>query len=265
MIMIVVRNLWKSFGKNQVLRDLSLEVQTGETLVVLGRSGVGKSVLLKHIMGLTKPDEGTIEVNGTEITSLKENVLYSAVRNMGMLFQGSALFDSMTIGENTAFYLDQHGDPKTGLPLSKEEIESRIAEALALVNLTNTEHLMPSDLSGGMRKRAALARLIVYRPAILLYDEPTTGLDPITAMQINDLINKTKKELKATSIVVTHDIRSALEVGDRLAFHHEGKIAHIAPRDDFFRSNNPLIKDFLHKAFPNHVAENNNNVWAGGL
>ena len=160
-----------------------------------------------------------------------------------MLFQGSALFDSMDVGENTAFYLQQHD-----LHLSEAEIEERVRNALEMVGLSGTERKFPSELSGGMRKRAALARLIVYRPEIILYDEPTTGLDPITAMQINDLINQTKKELKATSIVVTHDIRSALAVGDRLAFHHAGKIAQIAPPEEFLKIEDPLLRDFFDNA-----------------
>ncbi|HEX2582685.1 MAG TPA: ATP-binding cassette domain-containing protein, partial [Chlamydiales bacterium] len=182
--MIKIRNLWKRYGNLDVLKGLNLEVNRGEILVILGRSGVGKSVLLRHIIGIEKPDLGSIEVNNTIISSLKKNDLYHAIKNMGMLFQGSALFDSMNIEENTAFYLKQHGTPP-------EEIEPKVYDALAMVGLSGSEKKMPSDLSGGMRKRAGLARLIVYRPSILLYDEPTTGLDPITAQQINELIVKT--------------------------------------------------------------------------
>lgn len=244
--MIKIQNLWKRYGKLQVLEGLDLEINTGETLVILGRSGVGKSVLLKHIIGITKPDKGTIDVDDVRITNLKGPSLYKAVTNMGMLFQGAALFDSMNVEENTAFYLKEHGDPKTGKLYSAKEIEERVAQALEMVDLSGTQKKMPSELSGGMRKRAALARLIVYRPSILLYDEPTTGLDPITAMQINELIVKTQKELKATSIVVTHDILSALFVGDRLALHKEGKIAYIADRDSFMQIDDPIIS-FLRK------------------
>ncbi len=239
--MIVIHDLWKSYGNNQVLKGLSLEVKEGEIIVILGRSGVGKSVLLRHIIGIEKPDSGYVDVNGVRISELKKTELYKAVKNMGMLFQGSALFDSMNIEENTAFYLRQHGDPKTSAPISEEEIQERVNQALKMVSLEGEEKKMPSDLSGGMRKRAGLARLIVYRPSILLYDEPTTGLDPITAQQINELIVKTQEELKGTSIIVTHDLHSALFVADRLALHKDGKIAHVADPQTFLNLDDPLI------------------------
>lgn len=239
--MIIVDDVWKNFGEQNVLKGLSLIVNDGETLVILGRSGVGKSVLLKHILGLTKPDRGTIEVDGIRISDLYGAKLYHSIKHMGMLFQGAALFDSMTIEENTAFYLRQHGDRKTGKRFSEKEIIDRVAEALEMVGLAGTQQKMPSELSGGMKKRAALARLIVYRPDYLLYDEPTTGLDPITAMQINELIVKTKEELKATSIVVTHDMLSALYVGDRFALHEDGKIAYIDTPEKFLSIDDPII------------------------
>lgn len=240
--MIKIRDLWKKFGKLNVMAGMNLDVIDGETLVILGPSGIGKSVLLKHIIGILKPDKGSILIDTIEITKLEGQDLFKNVMNMGMLFQGAALFDSMNIEENTAFYLDQHGDPTTGKKYPAKEIEERVAHALEMVGLQGTQKKMPSELSGGMRKRAGLARLIVYRPQLLLYDEPTTGLDPITAMQINELIVKTQKELKATSIVVTHDIASALYVGDRLALIRDGKIAHIAEPDPFLKIDDPLIK-----------------------
>ncbi|MBS0620618.1 MAG: ATP-binding cassette domain-containing protein [Verrucomicrobia bacterium] len=229
----------------EVLRGLNLDIKEEETLVILGPSGIGKSVLLKHIIGLLKPDEGTIDIDGVRITDLSGAELLNAVHDMGMLFQGAALFDSMNVEENTAFYLKQHGDPRLDKWLSKSEIADRVDYALKLVGLEGTQKKMPSELSGGMRKRAAFARLIVYRPKIVLYDEPTTGLDPIIAMQINELIVKTREELKATSVVVTHDMFSALYVGDRLALIRDGKIAHEADPDDFLKIDDPLIK-FLH-------------------
>lgn len=248
-IKIKVRDLWKSYRTLEVLKGLDLDVFSGETLVILGRSGVGKSVLLRQIIGIEMPDKGTVDVDGIRLSGLRyQKDRIALVKNMGMLFQGSALFDSMNIGENTAFYLTEHVDPVTNKKISEEEIKDRVAHALDIVGLKGTEHKMPSDMSGGMRKRAALARLIVYRPKLLLYDEPTTGLDPITAQHINELINQIKKELNATSIVVTHDMRSAMEVGDRLAFHHEGKIAHIAPKNDFLKIDDPELHAFFENA-----------------
>lgn len=240
--MIKVVDLCKRFGSLEVMKGLNLEVRTGETLVVLGRSGVGKSVLLKHILGLSRPDSGFIEVDGVNITALKGDALYRAIQNMGMLFQGAALFDSLTVEENTAFYLKQHGNLETKKAYSAKEIEERVKLSLGMVGLDGTQKKMPSDLSGGMKKRAGLARLIAYRPQYLLYDEPTTGLDPVTAMQINELIVATQKELKATSIVVTHDIVSALTVADRLALVEDGKIIHIGEPEPFMQIDNPTIE-----------------------
>ncbi len=243
--MILANNIHKHFGPKKVLQGLNLEVEKGETVVILGRSGVGKSVLLKQIIGLDKPDKGYIEVDGVRISDLHGRDLYHATRHMGMLFQGSALFDSMSVGENTAFYLHQHGDPETGKALPKEEVKERVHLALEMVGLEGTAHLPPSSLSGGMRKRAALARLIVYRPQVLLYDEPTSGLDPVTSAQIDQLILQTQEELKATSLLVTHDMRSALEVGDRLALHHDGQIVFIAEKRKFIKSDHPVIRSFV--------------------
>lgn len=238
--MIEAKKIWKSYGDLQVLKDLDLNVIKGETLVILGRSGVGKSVLLRQIIGIEKPDRGEVIVHGKNLWTLPTKERDVETMKMGMLFQGAALFDSMNVRENVAFYLRQH-HPE----IPEEEIRLRVAEALEMVDLNGTEEVMPSDLSGGMKKRAALARLVVYRPQILLYDEPTTGLDPITAMQINRLIISTQHELQATSIVVTHDLLSAMTVGDRLAFHDGGKIPYVAPKKEFLQIDDPHLKDFF--------------------
>lgn len=240
--MISIQNVKKRFGDLQVLDGLSLTVNRGETVVILGRSGMGKSVLLKHIIGITKPDSGKIEVDGACISDLTGPKLYKAILHMGMLFQNAALFDSLTVEENVGFFLLEHGDIEEKKPLSFQEIQIRVQQALEMVGLSGTEKKLPSQLSGGMRKRIALARLIVYRPYIILYDEPTTGLDPLTSMQINELIVKTQLELKATSVVVTHDISSALYIGDRLALMENGKISHIEKPDVFMQIDNPIIQ-----------------------
>lgn len=241
--MIIAKDLWKSYGKLQVLKGLNLEIHDGETLVILGRSGIGKSVLLRQIIGIERPDKGYVEIDGKNVSTMSTAERFKNVQKMGMLFQGAALFDSMTVGENTSFYLKQHNKD-----ISEDETKNLVAEALKMVGLEGVQDKMPSDLSGGMRKRAALARLIIYRPRIVLYDEPTTGLDPITAMHINELINKTQAELHPTSIVVTHDIKSAFEIGDRLAFINEGKIIHIAPKNEFLKIEDPLLHTFFENA-----------------
>jgi phospholipid/cholesterol/gamma-HCH transport system ATP-binding protein len=250
---IEVRDLWKSFGTQKVLQGLNLDVAAGETLVILGPSGVGKSVLLKHLLGLVRPDQGTVRVFGQDVFELKERALYQLLRKMGMLFQGAALFDSMTIGENTGFYLTEHGTLGDGTPVPRREVPERVAEALKKVGLEGTERKMPSELSGGMKKRAGLARLLAYRPLITLYDEPTTGLDPITADSINDLIVDVQRELKATSLVVTHDILSALKVGDRFALLENGKIAQIGEPDRVLQTDDPFanfLREHVLKGFP---------------
>lgn len=246
--MITIRDLWKSYGKVSVLKGLNLDIPDREILVILGRSGVGKSVLLRQILGIERPDKGYIEIDGQKVADITHRDQSDLFLSMGMLFQGAALFDSMTVGENTAFYLKQHKNPKNKQPYSSQEIKEKVEEALEMVGLKDAIHKMPSDLSGGMRKRAAIARMVVYRPKILLYDEPTAGLDPITSSHINELIVKMQKELQGTSIVVTHDMLSAFQIGDRLAFHHDGKILHEAPPQEFFKIDDPLLRSFFENA-----------------
>jgi len=243
--MIHVHDLWKAYGKREVLKGINLEIPTGETMVILGCSGAGKSVLLRHIMGLETPDRGYVEINGVTLSTLKEEARYKVMKEMGMLFQAGALFDSLNVEENTTFYLDQHEES-----MSEKEKRERAYEALAMVGLEDEGKKMPADLSGGMRKRAALARVITYRPKIILYDEPTTGLDPITAMQINDLILKTQRELHATSIVVTHDLCSTFHVADQIALNHEGKIIYTTTREEFVTLQDPIVEAFLKNAIP---------------
>ena len=248
--MINIIDLYKTYANNLVLKGLNLEVNRGEILVILGRSGVGKSVLLKHIIGIEKPDSGKVEIDGVDITNLLFADLHKHIKNMGMLFQGAALFDSMNIEQNTGFYLEHKLEPTSKKKLTKKEIKEKVAAALQMVGLEDAKDKMPSDLSGGMKKRAALARLIAYRPKILLYDEPTTGLDPITSTQINELIVKTQNELGGTSIIVTHDIHSAWYVADRLALHRDGKIIYTASPEEFIKIDDPDIA-YLKKALTN--------------
>ena len=239
--MIIVDNIWKTFQDKAVLRGLSIEIHAGETLVILGRSGVGKSIFLKHLIGIEKPDSGTIDIDNTRVSELYGNKLYESMRSMGMLFQESALFDSMTVEENVAFHLTQHGNPLTREPYSVREIQERTYDALEMVGLIGSQRKMPEELSGGMKKRIGIARLLAYRPKYLLYDEPTAGLDPLTAMRINDVIIRTKKEMNVTSVVLTHDMFSALYIGDRLALAEEGTIAYIDKPEKFLQSSHPTI------------------------
>ncbi len=233
------QDLYKAYGPKQVLRGASLKVYRGEVLVILGGSGTGKSVTLRHMLGLEGPDAGRVIVEEEDITDLPEEELYRVRKKFGMLFQSGALFDSMTVFENIAFPLREHTE------MSEEEITRAVRERLELVNLPNTENLMPVDLSGGMRKRVGLARSIVLDPKVILYDEPTTGLDPITAQTINELIVDLQAKLNVTSVVVTHDIHSAFFVGDRIAFLHQGVFEWVGSMDEARDSDNPRLRDFL--------------------
>ena len=233
------RGIHKAFADKQVLRGLDLDVREGQTVVVLGGSGSGKSVLLRHTIGLHRPDEGEVWVDGAEITDFSEEQLIETRKKVGMLFQAGALFDSMTVEDNVAYALREHTDR------TPDAIRVRVAEVLQLVELEGVEPLMPADLSGGMRKRVALARAIALAPRAILYDEPTTGLDPITANTINQLIRSLQQRLGVTSIVVTHDIHSAFTVGDRIAFLHEGRIHFDGSVDDARGATEPLLRNFL--------------------
>jgi phospholipid/cholesterol/gamma-HCH transport system ATP-binding protein len=229
----------KGFAGKEVLRGVDLEIPRGSTVVVLGGSGSGKSVLLRHVIGLHRPDAGEVWVDGTRVDGFDEEQMIGTRKKVGMLFQAGALFDSMTVEDNVAFALGEHTD------WSRDRIAERVREVLRYVDLEDVESLMPSDLSGGMRKRVALARAVALAPRAVLYDEPTTGLDPITAGAINQLIRSLQERLGITSIVVTHDIHSAFTVGDRVAFLHEGRIAFDGTVDEARRSDERLLKNFL--------------------
>jgi len=229
----------KAYGAKQVLRGADLQVFRGEVLVILGGSGTGKSVTLRHMLGLEAPDAGRIIVEEEDITDLPEEELYRVRKKFGMLFQSGALFDSMTVFENIAFPLREHTE------LSEEEIVRAVREKLELVSLPGAEQLMPVDLSGGMRKRVGLARSIVLDPKMILYDEPTTGLDPINAQKINELIIDLQSKLNVTSVVVTHDIQSAFSVGDRIAFLNGGVFEWVGTMEQARDAQHPVLREFF--------------------
>jgi phospholipid/cholesterol/gamma-HCH transport system ATP-binding protein len=237
--MIRLEGVNKSFGKNHVLKGVDLEVQRGESLVVIGGSGSGKSVLIKHVIGLLKPDKGKVFIDGLDISKLPERKLNEVRTRFGMLFQNSALFDSMSVGNNVAFGLAEHTD------MGRGGIRERVAECLRMVGMPGTEDLWPADLSGGMRKRVALARAIAYEPQIILYDEPTTGLDPIMADIINTLINDLNRELEVTSVAITHDLVSARKIADRIAMLYDGKIIQSGSPEEIMSSDNPYVRQFV--------------------
>ena len=239
--MIQVRDLWKSFGDNQVLKGITLEIPRGQIYVVLGGSGSGKTVLMKHVIGLFKPDRGTVTVNGVEISSLEGKALTEARAVFGMVFQGAALFDSMSVFENVAFPLQEK---RQGL--SHDEIRARVIEKLKVVDL-GEEVLgrFPSELSGGMRKRVGLARALVSDPQVVLYDEPTTGLDPITTDYVDGMILAAKERLGMTSMVISHDIASAFKVADRMAVLYDGHLAAEGTPAEVRASQDPFVQRFL--------------------
>lgn len=237
--MIEIVDLHKSFGKKQVLTGVNLTVEKGESMVVIGGSGSGKSVLIKHIIGILAPDAGKIRIDGIDITALHENALYEIRKKFGMLFQMAALFDSMTVWENVGFSLLR------SKKMTPKEVRAIASEKLRLVGLVGVEEVMPSELSGGMRKRVGLARAIAHEPEILLYDEPTTGLDPIMADAINDLIIEMKQRLKVTSIAITHDMNSAYKIADRIAMLYEGKIVETGTPEEIKNTQNALVRQFV--------------------
>jgi len=237
--MIAVRGLKKRIGAQEILRGVELEVAAGQTLVIIGRSGAGKSVLLKNLIGLMQPDEGEICIDGQSIIGMSERQLAAIRRKVGILFQGGALFDSMTVEENIAFPLREAGLRDARV------IRKKIAEMLEVIELEGEENKLPVNLSGGMKKRVGLARAIISQPACILYDEPTSGLDPIVSDSINRLIRRLQERYRVTSVVVTHDMKSAFHVGDHIAYLHEGRIYFHGTPAQLQASSDPIIQDFL--------------------
>ena len=236
--MIETRDLKKRFGTQPILDGVNLRIETGESAAIIGRSGGGKSVLLKHLIGLLQPDSGDVLVDGESITRMNERQLLRVRKKFGMVFQGAALFDSMTVAENLAFGLRHE-------TLTRGEIAKRVAATLDMVDLPGTQKKNPAELSGGMRKRVGLARAIIYEPSIILYDEPTTGLDPIVSDSIDQLIIRVRDHLKVTSVVVTHDMRSARRVGTHVFMLHAKKMyAHGTP-EEIFASKDPIVRQFI--------------------
>ena len=237
--MIEIKDLYKAFGTKQVLSGVNLEIEKGETMVIIGGSGSGKSVLIKHVIGLLFPEQGQVWIGGKDLCALSDEELVKVRRRFGMLFQGAALFDSMNVGENVGFALTQHTEK------SKAEILDIAQERLEMVGMPDVLHLMPSELSGGMRKRVGLARAIAMDPEILLYDEPTTGLDPIMSDVINRLIRTLQERLGVTSVVITHDMVSAYHVADRISMLYKGEIIDTGTPDEIRGSDNPIIRQFV--------------------
>ena len=236
---IELRDLHKAFGSNEVLRGFSIAAEEGETLVIMGQSGSGKSVALKHFVGLLRPDRGEAWVDGQEVSALPREELYELRRKVGYVFQFSALFDSMTITENVGMGLRRIRG------IAPADIRDRVAESLALVDLEGFEERLPAELSGGEKKRAGIARAIATRPKYLLYDEPTTGLDPVTKTVIDRLIIKMRKELGVTGVVITHDIESAYRVGDRIAMLYRGRCRFLGSPDEIRNTEDPVVKGFI--------------------
>ena len=238
--MIEIIDLYKKFNNNRVLKGINLTIKEGETLAIIGRSGCGKSVLLKHIVGLLFPDSGKVMVEGNDVGKLKTKELYDLRKRFGFLFQGAALFDSMTVEENISLPLVENETDK-----SETEIKKLVAEKLELVGMSGIEKLKPAELSGGMKKRVGLARSLISNPDYILYDEPTTGLDPVMSDNIDDLIKQLADTLNVTSIVVTHDMFSVKNVADKIAMMHEGKIYFEGTYNELVNGNDTVINDFI--------------------
>lgn len=237
--MIEVRGLNKRFGSHAILDGVSFRIEKGESVVIIGRSGGGKSVLLKHLIGLLQPDAGEVLIEGENIVAMNERELLRIRRKFGMLFQGAALFDSMTVAENVGFAFRRERT------LPSREIRRKVAEVLEMVDLPGIEDKKPSELSGGMRKRVGLARAIIYRPAIVLYDEPTTGLDPIVSDSIDQLILRVRDRVEVTTVVVTHDMRSTRRLGQRILMLHNRRIYAAGTADEIFNSSDPIVRQFI--------------------
>jgi phospholipid/cholesterol/gamma-HCH transport system ATP-binding protein len=237
--MIRLHNVHKAFGPKRVLEGFSLDVREGETMVLIGYSGTGKSVAIKHIVGLLQPDQGTVHVDGQEVPSLSPDQLAALRANIGYVFQFAALFDSLTVADNVAMALRKRND------LSPREIDARVDEALELVDLPDVRTKFPAELSGGMRKRVGIARGIVRHPKYLIYDEPTTGLDPVTSAVIDELMVRMRERLGVTSVVVTHDMRTAYTVGSRIAMLYDGKVRQVGSVDEIRNTHDPIVRQFV--------------------
>jgi len=251
--MISLSNIKLNIDGDQILENVSLSIKKGEIAVILGPSGAGKSSILKIILGLWKPDSGSVMIDGVEISGLSEKQILPLRSKTGFVFQGDALFDSLNVKDNVGYFLYEHTNMK------KHEISKRVSEVLSFVNLSGTEDLFPEELSGGMKKRVALARALAYNPELILYDEPTAGLDPLNSQSILNLIKKTKDRC-ATSIVITHDVNDAVSIGDSLVLINEGKIVESGTVDQILESNNPFVRNFFYEVYQDADLLKNKNV-----
>ena len=253
--MIEISHVHKAFGSHVILNDLNLTIKEGETKVIIGRSGTGKSVLLKNIIGILRPDSGSIKISGTEVTTLNERDYNKIRMKMGMVFQGGALFDSMNVAENVAFVLEEF------MNVDKKTVRAKVERCLGMVGLSGIEEMLPSELSGGMRKRVSLARVLCMEPRIIFYDEPTTGVDPITSDVINNLIVDLRQKLKVTSIVVTHDMNSAYKVADNIVMLYHGQVVAEGTPQEIQKTKHPVVKQFINGEAKGPITENENLIF----